>query len=141
MRGHLEAVSVSVQRQSLYSKYGKRMLDVVLSLGGLVALSPVYAAIALAIKIEDPGPVLFTQKRVGQNKEYFKLHKFRSMKVSTPHDVPTHQLENPEQYITKVGKFICAHCLEGNDIIRQTIKSRINKGFREVSPIHFMVAT
>ena len=137
VRGHLEAVSVSVQQQSLYSKYGKRMLDVVLSFGGLVALSPVYAAIALAIKIEDPGPVLFTQKRVGQNKEYFKLHKFRSMKVSTPHDVPTHQLENPEQYITKVGKFIRAHSLEGNDMIRQTTKSRINKGFREVSPIHF----
>lgn len=112
VRGHLEAVSVSVQQQSLYSKYGKRMLDVVLSFGGLVALSPVYAAIALAIKIEDPGPVLFTQKRVGQNKEYFKLHKFRSMKVSTPHDVPTHQLENPEQYITKVGKFIRAHSLD-----------------------------
>lgn len=112
MRGHLEAVSVSVQQQSLYSKYGKRMLDVVLSFGGLVALSPVYAAIALAIKIEDPGPVLFTQKRVGQNKEYFKLHKFRSMKVSTPHDVPTHQLENPDQYITKVGKFIRAHSLD-----------------------------
>lgn len=112
VRGHMEAVSVSVQQQSLYSKYGKRMLDVVLSFGGLVALSPVYAAIALAIKIEDPGPVLFTQKRVGQNKEYFKLHKFRSMKVSTPHDVPTHQLENPEQYITKVGKFIRAHSLD-----------------------------
>lgn len=112
VRGHLEAVSVSVQQQSLYSKYGKRMLDVVLSFGGLVALSPVYAAIAIAIKIEDPGPVLFTQKRVGQNKEYFKLHKFRSMKVSTPHDVPTHQLENPEQYITKVGKFIRAHSLD-----------------------------
>ena len=112
VRGHLEAVSVSVQQQSLYSKYGKRMLDVVLSFGGLVALSPVYAAIALAIKIEDPGPVLFTQKRVGQNKQYFKLHKFRSMKVSTPHDVPTHQLENPEQYITKVGKFIRAHSLD-----------------------------
>lgn len=112
VRGHLEAVGVSVQQQSLYSKYGKRMLDVVLSFGGLVALSPVYAAIALAIKIEDPGPVLFTQKRVGQNKEYFKLHKFRSMKVSTPHDVPTHQLENPDQYITKVGKFIRAHSLD-----------------------------
>ena len=112
VRGHLEAVGVSVQQQSLYSKYGKRMLDVVLSFGGLVALSPVYAAIALAIQIEDPGPVLFTQKRVGQNKEYFKLHKFRSMKVSTPHDVPTHQLENPEQYITKVGKFIRAHSLD-----------------------------
>lgn len=112
VRGHLEAVSVSVQQQSLYSKYGKRMLDMVLSFGGLVVLSPVYAAIALAIKIEDPGPVLFTQKRVGQNKEYFKLHKFRSMKVSTPHDVPTHQLENPDQYITKVGKFIRAHSLD-----------------------------
>lgn len=112
VRGHLEAISVSVQRQSLYSKYGKRMLDVVLSFGGLVVLSPVYAAIALAIKIEDPGPVLFTQKRLGQNKEYFKLHKFRSMKVSTPHDVPTHQLENPDQYITKVGKFIRAHSLD-----------------------------
>lgn len=112
VRGHLEAVSVSVQQQSLYSKYGKRMLDVVLSFGGLVVLSPVYAAIALAIKIEDPGPVLFTQKRVGQNKEYFKLHKFRSMKVSTPHDVPTHQLDNPDQYITKVGKFIRAHSLD-----------------------------
>lgn len=112
VRGHLEAVSASAQQQSLYSKYGKRMLDMVLSFGGLVVLSPVYAAIALAIKIEDPGPVLFTQKRVGQNKEYFKLHKFRSMKVSTPHDVPTHQLENPEQYITKVGKFIRAHSLD-----------------------------
>lgn len=112
VRGHLEAVSVSVQQQSLYSKYGKRMLDMVLSFGGLVVLSPLYAAIALAIKIEDPGPVLFTQKRVGQNKEYFKLHKFRSMKVSTPHDVPTHQLENPDQYITKVGKFIRAHSLD-----------------------------
>lgn len=112
VRGHLEAISASAQQQSLYSKYGKRMLDMVLSFGGLVVLSPVYAAIALVIKIEDPGPVLFTQKRVGQNKEYFKLHKFRSMKVSTPHDVPTHQLENPDQYITKVGKFLRAHSLD-----------------------------
>lgn len=72
----------------------------------------VFAAIALAIKIEDPGPMLFTQKRVGQNKRYFKLHKFHSMKMSTPHDVPTHQLENPEQYITKVGKFIRKHSLD-----------------------------
>ena len=81
----------------------KRAIDIVLSFGGLVLLSPLFAVIAIAIKVEDPGPVLFTQKRVGQNKKYFKLHKFRSMKMSTPHDVPTHQLENPEQYITKVG--------------------------------------
>lgn len=112
VRGHLEAVGVSSNKDSFYSKYGKRAFDIVLSFGGLVVLAPVYAAIALAIKIEDPGPVLFTQKRMGQNKEYFKLHKFRSMKVSTPHDVPTHQLENPDQYITKVGKFIRAHSLD-----------------------------
>lgn len=112
VRGHLEDAGISCSKESLYGKYGKRALDVALSFGGLVVLSPVYAAIALAIKIEDPGPVLFTQKRLGQNKEYFKLHKFRSMKVSTPHDVPTHQLENPDQYITKVGKFIRAHSLD-----------------------------
>lgn len=112
VRGHLEESGVVFTQESLYSKYAKRALDVVLSFGGLLVLSPVYAAIALAIKIEDPGPVLFTQKRLGKNKEYFKLHKFRSMKVSTPHDVPTHQLDNPDQYITKVGKFIRAHSLD-----------------------------
>ena len=95
-----------------YEKYIKRTLDVVLSFGGLVVLSPLYAAISLAIIIDDPGPVLFTQKRMGEEKKYFKLHKFRSMKMSTPHDVPTHMLENPEQYITKVGKFLRAHSLD-----------------------------
>ncbi|WP_027869775.1 sugar transferase [Eubacterium sp. AB3007] len=87
-------------------------MDVVLSFGGLVVLSPVLIGISLAIKIDDPGPVFFTQKRVGQNKQYFKLHKFRSMKMSTPHDVPTHMLENPDQYITRVGKFLRAHSLD-----------------------------
>ena len=66
----------------------------------------------IAIKIDDPGPVLFTQKRMGKNKQYFKLHKFRSMKMCTPHDTPTHMLDNPEQYITRVGKFIRAHSLD-----------------------------
>lgn len=112
VKGHLEAIGDSEYNPSFYEKHVKRAIDVVLSFGGLVVLSPVFAAIALAIKIEDPGPVLFTQKRVGQNKRYFKLHKFRSMKMSTPHDVPTHQLENPEQYITKVGKFLRAHSLD-----------------------------
>ena len=79
---------------------------------GLVILSPVYLVIAIAIKIDDPGPVFFTQKRVGKNKQYFKLHKFRSMKMATPHDVPTHMLENPEQYITKVGGFARRHSLD-----------------------------
>lgn len=112
VRGYLKEIGESNYNPSFYDKYVKRSIDVVLSFGGLVILSPVMATIALAIKIEDPGPVLFTQKRMGQNKQYFKLHKFRSMKMETPHDVPTHQLENPDQYITKVGKFIRAHSLD-----------------------------
>ena len=112
VRGHLEAVGDSEFHPGFYDKYVKRTLDVILSFGGLVVLSPVFAIIAIAIKIEDPGPVLFTQKRIGQNKQFFKLHKFRSMKMCTPHDVPTHMLGNPDQYITKVGKFIRAHSLD-----------------------------
>lgn len=112
VKGHLEAVGDSEYNPGFYDKYVKRGFDIALSFGGLLVLSPVFGAIALAIKIEDPGPVLFTQKRVGQNKKYFKLHKFRSMKMSTPHDVPTHMLDNPDQYITKVGKFIRAHSLD-----------------------------
>lgn len=112
MKGHLEAVGESEHKAGVYEKYVKRGIDIVLSFGGLVVLSPVLLGIAVAIKIDDPGPVLFTQKRVGENKKYFKLHKFRSMKMSTPHDKPTHMLENPEQYITKVGKFIRAHSLD-----------------------------
>lgn len=112
VRGHLEAVGESEHREGMYEKYIKRGLDVTLSFGGLVVLSPVFLAIFIAIKIDDPGPVLFTQKRVGRNKEFFKLHKFRSMKMSTPHDKPTHMLENPEQYITRVGRFLRGHSLD-----------------------------
>ena len=111
-RGYLKAVGDCAANLSAYDKYVKRALDVVISFGGLVALSPVLAGVAIAIRIDDPGPVLFTQKRVGENKQYFKLHKFRSMKMSTPHDVPTHMLDNPDQYITKVGKFIRKHSLD-----------------------------
>lgn len=113
--GHLEAVgesSAATRHQSVYERIVKRGLDKLLSFGGLVLLSPIMGGIALAIKIEDPGPVLFTQKRVGQDKQYFKLHKFRSMKMSTPHDVPTHMLENPESYITRVGSFLRKHSLD-----------------------------
>ena len=111
-KGHLEVVGESEYKPSVYSKYVKRGLDIVLSFGGLVVLSPVMGVIALAIKIEDPGPVYFIQKRVGQNKKFFRLHKFRSMKMSTPHGVPTHMMENPDKYITKVGKFLRAHSLD-----------------------------
>lgn len=106
VRGHLEAVGKSKPVKGFYARYIKRIIDLILSFGGLVILSPVFLFVIIAIKVDDPGPVLFTQKRVGQNKQYFKLHKFRSMKMCTPHDVPTHMLENPEQYITKVGKVL-----------------------------------
>lgn len=106
VRGHLISIGESIPEKSFYDKYVKRGIDKALSFAGLVVLAPVYAGISLAIVIDDPGPVLFTQKRVGKNKEYFKLHKFRSMKMCTPHDVPTHMLDNPEQYITRVGNVL-----------------------------------
>ena len=112
VRGHLEDVDESDYKYSIYDKYVKWAIDTILPFGGLMKLAPVFAVIALVIKIENPGPVLFTQKREGQNKKYFKLHKFRFMRVSTPHDVPIHMLDNPEQCITKVGKFIRAHSLD-----------------------------
>lgn len=112
VRGHLVAVKDCKRRFGIYESVIKRALDIILSAGGLMLLSPIFLVIFLAIKIDDPGPVFFTQKRVGKNKQYFKLHKFRSMKMCTPHDVPTHMLEKPEQYITKVGRFIRAHSLD-----------------------------
>jgi lipopolysaccharide/colanic/teichoic acid biosynthesis glycosyltransferase len=90
----------------MYKAFFKRLLDIVLSFCGIIVLSPVFLIIALAIVIDDPGPIFFKQKRVGKNKKLFKILKFRSMKMSTPHDTPTHMLENPEQYITKIGKFL-----------------------------------
>lgn len=110
--GHLEAVGDTAPKASFYEKFVKRLIDIILSFFALVLLSPIFLVISLWIYIDDPGPVLFTQKRIGRDKQYFKLHKFRSMKMSTPHDVPTHQLSNPEQYITKAGRFIRSHSLD-----------------------------
>ncbi len=89
----------------MYINYLKRGIDVALSAIGLVILAIPMLIVAAAIKIEDPGPALFVQRRVGIHKTYFMLYKFRSMKLDTP-DIPTHLLENPEQYISKVGAFI-----------------------------------
>ncbi len=89
----------------MYKNFLKRLIDIFLSLCGIVVLALPMLIIAVVIKIDDPGPAIFKQKRVGKNKELFWLYKFRSMKVSTP-DIPTHQLENPEQYISRVGNFI-----------------------------------
>lgn len=89
----------------MYNKFFKRFIDFFMSLIGLTVLWPLLLIIVIVIKIDDPGPAFFKQKRVGINKSYFNLYKFRSMKVNTP-DVPTHLLKNPEQYISKVGAFL-----------------------------------
>ena len=86
--------------------YIKRGIDFVLSLLGLIVLSPVFLALIIAIRVDSSGPVLFRQKRVGIHKTHFSILKFRTMRIDTPKDMPTHLLQNPEQYITKVGKFL-----------------------------------
>ncbi len=90
----------------MYSKFFKRLIDILLSGIGLIVLALPMLIIAIIIRCEDPGAVIFKQKRVGLHKKHFNLYKFRSMKMDTPHDMPTHMLKNPEQYILKVGGFI-----------------------------------
>ena len=94
----------------MYRNVIKRVIDIIVSGVAIVVLAIPMLIVAIVIKIDDPGPVLFKQKRIGKNKNgeitYFMIWKFRSMKMSTPHDTPTHLLENPDQYITRVGKFI-----------------------------------
>ncbi|WP_077303447.1 sugar transferase [Virgibacillus pantothenticus] len=89
----------------MYLKF-KRLADIVLSFIGIVLLSPVILLLVIAIKLDSKGPVLFKQKRVGLHKEHFHILKFRTMRIDTPKDTPTHLLEDPTQYITKVGKFL-----------------------------------
>lgn len=96
--------------QGMYKKFFKRLIDIMLSGIGIVALTPVWIILAVAIKTDDPGPIFFRQKRIAKDRngeiQYFNILKYRSMKTSTPKDTPTHLLENPEQYITKVGKVL-----------------------------------
>lgn len=92
-----------MRKGNLYERYWKRLLDILLSFIGMLALSWLFLLIALLIKLEDAGPAFFRQKRYGKNKEFFNLHKFRSMKMNAPKDVPTHLLSHPEAYVTKVG--------------------------------------
>lgn len=97
--------------KNFYDRIIKRIIDFVLSLAGIIVLIPVWIILAVAIKIDDPGPILFKQKRIARdNKDgtvkYFYILKYRSMKTSTPKDMPTHLLKNPEQYITRVGGFL-----------------------------------
>lgn len=89
----------------MYKNIIKRMIDLVLSFLGTIVLLPVFIIVSILIYIDDPGLIIFKQKRIGKNKSTFWLHKFRSMKMNTP-DIPTHLLDDPEQYITKVGHII-----------------------------------
>lgn len=94
----------------MYKLFIKRLADIILSFVGIILLAVPMLFIAIAIKADDPGPIFFTQKRVGRRKNgqltYFSLYKFRSMKMCTPHDTPTHLLSDPEQYITKIGRVL-----------------------------------
>lgn len=88
----------------MYKKYLKRIIDFILACAGLIVLSPVFLILILCIKLDSKGPVIFKQKRVGKNKKYFNIYKFRTMKIETPKEMPTHLLEDPDFFITKVGK-------------------------------------
>lgn len=90
----------------MYKKYLKRLIDIVMSLGGIVCLSWLYLILIVAIRLDSPGPILFRQKRVGKKKRHFQILKFRTMRTDTPHDMPTHLLQDPDQFITRIGRFL-----------------------------------
>ena len=90
----------------MYKNGVKRVLDLVLSLCGIIVLSPLLIILSIWIKCDSKGPVFFKQKRVGKNKTYFNIYKFRTMYTDTPHDMPTHLLNDPDAFITKAGKFL-----------------------------------
>ena len=90
----------------MYKKFFKRLIDIILSFLGIVVLSLPMLIIAIAIKCDSRGPVFFKQKRVGKNKKHFMILKFRTMRTDTPHDAPTHELNDPKRWITKVGGFL-----------------------------------
>jgi lipopolysaccharide/colanic/teichoic acid biosynthesis glycosyltransferase len=104
--GEKNQVKDSLNAKERYYLPIKGALDIIFSGAAIVCLLPLLIVIALAVKLESPGPVLFKQKRVGKNKKLFMIWKFRTMRIDTPADMPTHMLSDPEQYITKTGKFL-----------------------------------
>ena len=92
-------------RQKIYLPF-KRFFDIFLSLLTIIVFSPLYIVLAILVKCTSKGPIFFKQERIGKYKKHFKILKFRTMRIDTPKDIPTHMLENPEQYITRVGKFL-----------------------------------
>ena len=95
-----------MEGKQVYKYFLKRVIDFILSLIGLIVLSPVFIILCIWIKLDSKGPIFFRQKRVGKNKKHFNILKFRTMYIDTPKDMPTHMLSNPDQYITKAGKFL-----------------------------------
>ena len=110
----------------MYRKFGKRFMDIVLSAIALIPLLPVFLILATAIRIDDPGPVFFRQKRVGIHKSHFSILKFRTMKMDSPKNVPTHMLENPEQYITRVGRVLRKYSLDELPQIMQIFTGKMS---------------
>lgn len=92
-------------RQKIYLPF-KRFFDILLSLLAIIVFSPLYIIITIIVKCTSKGPVFFKQERIGKSKKHFKILKFRTMRIDTPKDVPTHMLDNPEQYITGIGKLL-----------------------------------
>ena len=97
---------VEVYTTTMFYLKFKRFYDAVLAFIGLIVLSPLFLMLMILIKIDSKGPILFKQKRIGRYKKHFYILKFRTMRIDTPKDTPTHMLENPQQWITKVGKFL-----------------------------------
>ena len=104
----------------------KRLIDLVLSVCGLIVLSPLLIAIVIAIKLDSKGPVIFKQKRVGKNKTYFNIWKFRTMRTDAPKDMPTHLLSSPDAYITKIGKFLRKTSLDELPQILQIVVGKMS---------------
>ena len=120
---------------NMYIKYFKRLIDIVLSLTALILLSPLLLLLVLAIKVDSPGPVLFKQKRVGIHKSHFHILKFRTMRIDTPKDTPTHLLDNPDQWITKIGKLLRKTSLDELPQIINIFKGEMRRGHAKEIPI------
>lgn len=110
----------------MFYRYFKRFYDLILSLIGLVILIPIFVLLIIIIKIDSKGPILFKQKRVGRNKKYFYILKFRTMYISSPKDTPTHLLENPNQWITKIGRILRKTSLDELPQIINIIKGEMS---------------
>jgi O-antigen biosynthesis protein WbqP len=110
----------------IYRNMVKRIIDLILALLGLIVFSPLFLLLIIAVKLDSPGPVFFKQRRVGRGKREFMILKFRTMRIDTPKDTPTHLLANPDAYITKVGRFLRKTSLDEIPQIFNIIKGEMS---------------